>query len=97
VAVEPLELRADEGERLGRRDEGGVVLHRHLLHLPPHPLRVDPQQLRLLVEALDGEGEELGDVGLVGRARERERGGRGAVHVGGGGVAVARVEEVHGG
>lgn len=51
MAVESLELRADEGERLGRRDEGGVVLHRHLLHLPPHPLRVDPQQLRLLPTA----------------------------------------------
>lgn len=129
MAVEPLELRAYEGERLGRGDEGGVVLHRHLLHLPPHPLRVHPQQLRLLptahenhpnasrdhdhrqpggpraavgcgrrgaylVEALDGEGEELGDVGLVGGAGERERGGRASVHVGGG--AVARVEEVHG-
>jgi hypothetical protein len=36
-----------------------------------------------LVEALDGEGEELGDVGLVGGSGEREHGG--AVHVGAGG------------
>lgn len=50
------------------------------------------------MEALDGEGEKLGYVGLVRGAGERERGGHGAVHVGGGGgVAVARVEEVHGG
>jgi hypothetical protein len=48
VAIEALELRADEGERLGGGDEGAVVLHRHLLHLPPHSLRVDPQKLRLL-------------------------------------------------
>jgi hypothetical protein len=50
------------------------------------------------VEALDGEGEELRDVGLVGSPGERE------THVGGGmwggarirRVAVPRVEEVHG-
>jgi hypothetical protein len=36
-----------------------------------------------LVEALDGEGEELGYVGLVGCSREREHGG--GVHVGAGG------------
>lgn len=50
------------------------------------------------MEALDGEGEELGDVGLVGGTGEREP------HVGGGvrggarirRVAVPRVEEFHG-
>ena len=51
------------------------------------------------MEALDGEGEELGHVGLVGGSGKREHGG--SVHVGVGAgefrrVAVARVEEVHG-
>jgi hypothetical protein len=46
------------------------------------------------VEALDGEGKELGDVGLVRGPSERES-FRGAVHVSrGGGDALAGVDEV---
>jgi hypothetical protein len=68
VAVEALKLRADEGERLGGGDERSVVFHRHLLHLTPHPLRVDPQKLRLLQSFSKPTNSELPSPPIKGRA-----------------------------
>lgn len=48
VLVEAGELLLDEGEGVGGGDEGPVVPHRHLLHLPLDPLRVDSEEVRFL-------------------------------------------------
>ncbi|KAM1183617.1 hypothetical protein COP2_001932 [Malus domestica] len=66
-------------QHVGSSNESSVIGHCHLLHLSLYSLRIDPEKLRLLVKAIEGEREELGDVGLLGGGGQREE----ACHHGG--------------
>ncbi|KAM1407202.1 hypothetical protein ACFXTH_001798 [Malus domestica] len=66
-------------QHVGSNNESSAIGHYHLLHLPLYSLSINPEKLRFVVKAIEGEREELGNVGLLGGGGQWEE----ACHCGG--------------